>query len=339
MCRYTVKPSIMKLESLHIKNYKLFRDLEIPRLGRVNLITGKNNTGKTILLEALRIWASEGDASVINNIIWKRGDWDESSMWETYSSLYFDRNIKAELTIGDSTKIKFKTEYVRGRKELREFSVQYFETPNTSKVPKVIWSGVPRKEYVASKESPNDSLVYVPASIDFDNNSLWKDIVFNRKREDVIKVLKVIDERITEIEIIENKAFVGLDNVRNLIPLKNFGEGLNRLLTIAMALVSAEDNLLLIDEIDTGLHHTVLEKLWEIIFEYAEKLDAQVFVTTHSNDCVSSFSYVYSKNEKNKELGNYFRLRRSREDESVIEPVYYGSDELEDALMSNIEIR
>src|SRR2546423_161740 len=41
------------LDSLSIKNFRLFRDLKVESLSRVNLIAGKNNTGKTALLEAV----------------------------------------------------------------------------------------------------------------------------------------------------------------------------------------------------------------------------------------------------------------------------------------------
>jgi AAA15 family ATPase/GTPase len=43
----------MRLEELHFKNYRLFQELKITGLKRVNLIAGKNNTGKTALLEGI----------------------------------------------------------------------------------------------------------------------------------------------------------------------------------------------------------------------------------------------------------------------------------------------
>lgn len=51
--------SDLKLDSLQIQNFRTFKDLTIDRLGRVNLIVGKNNVGKTALLEALWIWAHD----------------------------------------------------------------------------------------------------------------------------------------------------------------------------------------------------------------------------------------------------------------------------------------
>ena len=42
-------------KSFRVKNFRCFKDLQINDLGRVNLIAGKNNTGKTALLEAMYI--------------------------------------------------------------------------------------------------------------------------------------------------------------------------------------------------------------------------------------------------------------------------------------------
>jgi len=56
------------IDHLHIKNFMCFKELEIPTLKRVNLIAGKNNSGKTTLLDAVRILKSDGDNAVINNI-------------------------------------------------------------------------------------------------------------------------------------------------------------------------------------------------------------------------------------------------------------------------------
>lgn len=337
----------MKLESLHIKNYKLFRDLEIPKLGRVNLITGKNNTGKTILLEALRIWASEGDASVINNIIWRRGDWEPGSELKTYSSLFPNSRVQEKIEI---EKLWLISELDNNEKYLDFFGAIEFSDENywisflkdressNKKDVELLKNRTNRiRINHGDKELPQDKAIFVPASIEFDNKKLWANIDLTDKKDMVIQILRIIEPSIMDLGIIDNVARVRTKDSKTPVPLKNFGEGLNRLLTIAMALVSAEDNLLLIDEIDTGLHHTVLEKLWEIIFEYAEKLDAQVFVTTHSGDCVEAYTAIANQ-ERFKGLGNYFRLQRKRNSEEII-PVFYDENELEIAAEQDIETR
>ncbi len=56
--------SALLLNSLEIKGYRCFEHLTIEKLGRVNLIVGKNNVGKTALLEALSVYASAGDSDI-----------------------------------------------------------------------------------------------------------------------------------------------------------------------------------------------------------------------------------------------------------------------------------
>lgn len=62
------------LKSLYIRNYRNLRDFKLEALDRVNLITGKNNTGKSSLLEAIVIYASKGDLYEIEKIIEQHGE-------------------------------------------------------------------------------------------------------------------------------------------------------------------------------------------------------------------------------------------------------------------------
>jgi AAA15 family ATPase/GTPase len=67
------------------------------------------------------------------------------------------------------------------------------------------------------------------------------------------------------------------------------GDGINRILTIILALVNCDHGYLMVDEIETGLHYTVLFVLWKVIYELASKLNVQVFATTHSTDCIRCY--------------------------------------------------
>ena len=152
--------------------------------------------------------------------------------------------------------------------------------------------------------------------------------------------LNVIEKRIVDVglDVESRKPRVLLKNDDHPLPLKNLGEGTNRIFTIALALVNAKNNILLIDEIDLGLHHSVQKKLWEIIFRFSKTLNVQVFATTHSQDCVETFAEVWDK-EDNKNEGNYIRLQRNRLDNDVIEPVYYNKNVLLGSVYDNLETR
>lgn len=57
------------LRSLYIRNFRVFRELEIPRLAAVNLIVGRNNAGKTCLLEALRLHGERASAASVLSLL------------------------------------------------------------------------------------------------------------------------------------------------------------------------------------------------------------------------------------------------------------------------------
>ncbi len=113
------------------------------------------------------------------------------------------------------------------------------------------------------------------------------------------------------------------------------GDGMNRILTIILALVNSQDGYLLIDEFENGLHYTVQEDLWKMIFNLANKLNVQVFATTHSDDCIHAFESVMNS-EGNKSEGQYLRLDNI---DGQIIPTLYSSEELDTAADHQIEVR
>lgn len=62
------------MKSLYIKNFKNIRELNLSRLGKVNLIVGKNSVGKSTLLEAISLYLSNGSAEGIKQLLFNRGE-------------------------------------------------------------------------------------------------------------------------------------------------------------------------------------------------------------------------------------------------------------------------
>jgi AAA15 family ATPase/GTPase len=73
------KNGIAMLNSLYIKNYRNLKELKINSLSRVNLITGKNNTGKSTVLEAIATYAARGNLSLIYQLLKERGEYHKPS--------------------------------------------------------------------------------------------------------------------------------------------------------------------------------------------------------------------------------------------------------------------
>ena len=119
------------------------------------------------------------------------------------------------------------------------------------------------------------------------------------------------------------------------IPLRSMGEGMHRILALAMAAVTVENGVLLVDEIDTGLHYQTQTDMWRLILEIAERLNVQVFATTHSWDCITAFQEALAQSEDSS-VGKLFRL--SRKDENI-RAIEYTPDELSIAVRQSIEVR
>jgi AAA15 family ATPase/GTPase len=89
--------------SLKICNYKALNDFEISKFGRLNLIVGKNNSGKSTVLECIRILAAQGNPSLINDIVIDDDDQllvqqekDDNGAVKIYEGLFYDRAFPSD---------------------------------------------------------------------------------------------------------------------------------------------------------------------------------------------------------------------------------------------------
>jgi len=383
------------IDSIEIRNYRNLKELKINSFARVNLITGKNNVGKSSLLEAIAIYVSKADLSMLYELLNERGEYynqpDKSNNFlgtneKTLSSIFSDRKTSYNKENGVIIRIK-----ERGNSEttnaLHMHFVYYIEesNPQIENGSKIFSTGHKIKiidegsyddivnynladyhigfvielvmgmggRVFLSLESANPLLqnykIPVVNNIQFirtrniekeNNGKLWDSVTLTPKEEYVIDALKIIEpntERIAFIDdsSVQRRPIIKLKNNNNLFPIKSMGDGINRIFTIILAMVNAENGYLLIDEFENGLHHTVQTKLWEIIFKLSERLNVQVFATTHSNDSIRSFEQVLNSKD-DKTLGKFIRLDYKK---GQIRETELGADDLEVVVDHNIEMR
>ena len=312
------------LKELYISNYRLFDELTIPDLGQVNLIAGKNNTGKTALLEALRIWAARGNSSVVNHLLKVRGQFTPDFSG-AYLALFTNNTQLNSIKINE-----IKLEKIQDRDGfVKDFIIT---------IPTDLGRDISQLQASVTADYPQDKSIFVPFNIPhFPLQLLWENIVLTPLEGDVLDILKIIEPRLHRIDVNEENSKVLLQGDSKPVSLKSLGEGMSRMLWLAVALVSAkESKLLLIDEFEAGLHHSVQESLWKKVFQYAKEWKIQVFVTTHSMDTVRTFHDV-AELPGNAGVGKFFRLQRNRDGQ--IEVVGYGEEELATALEFDLETR
>ena len=100
------------------------------------------------------------------------------------------------------------------------------------------------------------------------------------------------------------------------LPLSLFGDAINRMANIILKLVNNDNKILLIDEIENGIHYTNQRDFWNNLFRLSIEYDIQIFATTHSLEMIQAFRDVAL--DKYKDDGAYFELARSPRTNQII---------------------
>jgi len=326
--------SELQLDSLEIKNFRCFEHLTIEKLGRVNLIVGKNSVGKTCLLEALQILASRADSEVLNNILIARNELfkDEeaelSQLADSFGNFFYNRECRvgeSSAYIGSINTIysvvfslvyytinqdesgenrKARTLTLDDQDLYDDFSIG-IRVKDSSKKNRIKKLAIPRRNSIRLRDKNGDLTNFMLISTSgLDNNlmaGLWDEIALTPMEDVTISALRIINKDI------EKYSFHGVKPNRyprvkhksnaNPIPLRSLGEGLPRALGMALALVNAKNGWLLIDEFEIGLYHRIQADLWRMVFKLARELKIQVFATTHSLDCVKAFQEAAAEDQ------------------------------------------
>lgn len=345
------------IESLKIKNFKNLDGLEIPHLSQINLISGQNNVGKSTLLEAIAIYTNP---SQIIEILRERDEfplYKEENETErinqntnAFSSLFTNRkdevseNNIIEISDKENT-LSIQFSYYSPKTDI-EYIKKVITITRQNKTVSILHLNSPIDSLNQRLGIDNDSNIIIklntePISTEYIAN-FFDNIALTEKEDNVIGALQIIEPNLNKLAFIAESQYrfrrpiVTLKGSNRRFPLKSMGDGINHILSIILALVNCENGCLLIDEIDNGLHYSVQENLWRVIFDLAKKLNIQVFATTHSNDCINSFTEVV-KEENNASIGGFYRMQKRKS--GKIELVEYNAKELNSVSEHNIEIR
>ena len=168
-------------------------------------------------------------------------------------------------------------------------------------------------------------------------NGMWGSIVLTPDEDRVISALQSLDNNIERIAAIPSPIFnqqqrggfaVKMKNVDQPIPIGSLGDGAWRMLALAIALIRSKNGILLVDEIDTGFHYSVMGNMWKMIAEISRAFNIQVFATTHSYDCIRALASL----DENEVCIHRIEPQNGRS-------VQYSADEIRAAAEHSIEVR
>ncbi|MCY3659783.1 MAG: AAA family ATPase [Caldilineaceae bacterium] len=116
----------------------------------------------------------------------------------------------------------------------------------------------------------------------------FSDLIKRGEDHLVVDFIQRIDSRIKKIVILSRPSLMLYvdTGLKQYIPVGLLGDGVNRLLSMALAVFSARNGILLLDEIENGLHYLKLPAMWQNLSTLAKHFNVQVFATTHSEECI-----------------------------------------------------
>jgi AAA15 family ATPase/GTPase len=309
------------LDSLHIKNFRCFEDLTIPSLGRVNLIVGKNNSGKSTLLEAIALFSQHGHSQALKDIAKMRG--------EVFSKKTLSTS-EGDSYIGDSPKKNY---------------IQYEHNPQNGRVDvSVVINGNNFTEkHVHEQLFPEENHIFsFIKTIIYPEKELaeaWDKIRIQKKDQLLKNALRIIDKNIEDVFYTTNQVtMVSVAGEEEARSIKSMGEGMSRLLQMFLYAYQAKGGYLMIDEFENGLHYSIQEEVWEKLFKLAKELDIQVFATTHSEDTIKAFSKVSLQSEEEGRLISLGRNEREI-DKGKITALTYNEDDIKLIAETGMEVR
>lgn len=157
------------------------------------------------------------------------------------------------------------------------------------------------------------------------------------RQEEVVNVLRLIEPRLKSLAVStsEGPAMIYGDiGVGRRVPMSQMGEGMGRLLSLVLEITNAAGGIVLVDEIENGLHYSVMGKVWKALAAAAQQSDTQIFATTHSFECIRAAHEVFLDRK------DYdFRLHRLDRIQDDIRSVTYDADMLSAAMVSDFEVR
>ncbi len=354
------------VNSVEFENFRGFKHLQLPELSQITLLTGRNNAGKSSILEGIFLFMDHSASESFGKLNTLRGmasNANPSSLWEpafynldTNSPLYIqmildgkpcslryerdddfipvDGNGNIQNTYNQftaSTRSSFTLKY---KYKEDDYSEDGFFTINDTGIYRTINTTLPNNQI---RFLPNTRLVNPLTREDLFVAEWLGKLELMGQKEKIITLLKLIEPDITDITTITSQGQIQLYiKVRgHLLPVRLAGDGLNRLLYFLLVLLVNQNLVLLIDEIDAGFHYSVLQQFWGLIASAAKQNNCQIIATTHSQDCIQGALSGIAAVNMDKDFCLY-RVEQTNEENRALR---YDADLARFAVASNVEVR
>ncbi|HPG42106.1 MAG TPA: AAA family ATPase [bacterium] len=354
----------MQYQSLHINNFRGIEELEINDMRQLNLLVGRNNCGKSSILEALFLLSGMSNPQLpvnihnFRNILLIKDD-DFRYIFRDQNFSYpveikgIIENESRSLTISpilDSNQQQLFEDLIPQNSISKNEDISrstYFD--KQVKGLNLVFQNQLDESYEAQISLNEGKVRFIKKYIEklkctyLNNQTIMngldlrmESLIVDKKINDLITTLKKIEPNIIDIRMGPGDIIYIDLGKEKLFPVNIMGDGIRRIMAMVAAIYELKNAVLLIDEIENGLHYSSLMIMWKAIFAACKQYNVQLFATTHSYECIETFSKIY--NQENP-TGDDIRLYRIDKDVNKHKAYIYTPQVLIEAQKSNFEVR
>lgn len=281
---------------IYLKDFKKFSNATLKDLKRINIFAGLNNCGKTSLLEAVEILSNLNSFRTLIEILARRSkcrpselssDWIYRQLTNyeldaTYAGQQLSLNSRKEFHNGEDQAF-----YLGSIDTACLYSLDdYSSTTSIFERYPYKTSGNARA-LIRNKFSSPYSATQIDSFV-----SAYDTAVNNGLKSEIVNFIRInVDETFEDIELVKDR-FVVTTQIQGKVrraDLSSFGDGLQRVFQICILFASAKDGIVMLDEAESGIHKSLMTKFAGFIYKLSKSFNSQVFLTTHSKECVDAF--------------------------------------------------
>jgi len=340
--------------------------LELDNFQQVNLITGRNNCGKTTVLEALFLISGISNPRLLMTINNDRGLVIQSN--DDFNSIFHNLDFEQEphiavmlddyprtLTVKPKYTAENNEEIISTEKiNLAAENKTMLNADSFPSVDKIIFEfndgkdmgnlrseisldgnevaiGIPnlyREKLLCAFYPSRNPMTMLPRQIE--------KLLINKLLDGVIETLREIDPRIAGIGLGSGGAIYVDIGLNKFLPINIMGDGIRKTLAIIAAISAVQGGILLIDEIENGLHYSSLTILWKAVLKALEVYNVQLFATTHSNECIAALDHSHKAAKEKADNISLYRIEHYNNSHRAFQ---YSSNVIAAGIDNNIEMR
>jgi AAA15 family ATPase/GTPase len=285
--------------SITISRFRGLENFILEKLNRINIFAGLNNSGKTSILEAVYLLANLNDIHAFLEMERYRAKFTGGLHAKWLENNFMSQIELAGIFNGEPVKVSIESTPTvesidkSGYLTTIELYSQFAGKKREARVH--LYSDKESRFYYKEKVALCNSIMTSPYRLNENDlqNAHMKAV--KEKNLDIIIdfIRSTVDPTIQKIQMTHtagvNRFLVTSDRFEKSVDLTSYGEGVQRIFQIGLFLAYASNGVLLIDEFETAIHKSLLIDFSRFVHQLAGKFNVQVFLTSHSKECVDAF--------------------------------------------------